>query len=118
MSTSILDSVKDMVAGGHIHDHFDNEIINAINAVFVDYRQEGIGPTEGFSIESNAETWEDFLGEHLSSMKSIQTLTALKVQLMFDPKANSTIMEILKDSIDRLEYRLYLDYEVTHGINE
>jgi hypothetical protein len=118
MSDSILDSVKDMIAGGHVHDHFDDELINAINAVFVDYRQEGIGPPEGFSIHSNRETWEDFLGESLPEMGSIQTLTALKVRMMFDPQANSTIMEILKDSIDRLEWRLYADYEVTHGIDE
>lgn len=117
MSNSILDSIKDMIAGGHIHEHFDNELMNAINAVFIDYRQEGIGPSEGFSVRDESDTWEDFLGDDLPTMESIKTLTALKVRLIFDPPASSAITDIIQDTIDRLEWRLYADYEVTHGLD-
>lgn len=109
---SILNSVKDKIAGGHIHEHFDWEIIDCINAVFVDFRQEGIGPEEGFKITGDTETWADFLGEKKRYQESIAELTALKVRLMFDPPASSAISETLKQNADRLEWRLNIDYEV------
>lgn len=49
MVDSILDSVKDKIAGGSIHDHFDGELVDDINAVLVDLRQVGIGPEGDFT---------------------------------------------------------------------
>ena len=51
MDDSILNSIKDMIAGGAIHEHFDNELIMCINSVIATLRQIGIGPEEGFAID-------------------------------------------------------------------
>ena len=109
---SILDSVKDKIAGGHIHEHFDQEIIDAINAVFVDFRQLGIGPEEGFVVRDDTQTWADFLGEQLPLKESIRTLTALKVRVIFDPPASSAIMDAINKTTDRLEWRLFAEAEL------
>lgn len=112
MVESILDSVKDKIAGGSIHDHFDGELVDDINAVLVDLRQIGIGPEKGFAITGPDETWSDFLGDDLQMQRSVSTLVALKVRLIFDPPASSAIAEAIKDNINRLEWRLNVNYEI------
>lgn len=109
---SILDSVKDKIAGGAIHYHFDNTLIDDINAVLMDLREIGIGPEDGFSITSNSETWTDFLGEDKVMQESVPTLVALKVRLIFDPPASGAITETINKQIDRLEWRLNANYEI------
>lgn len=112
MVESILNSVKDKIAGGSIHDHFDGELVDDINAVLVDLRQIGIGPEKGFSITGPDETWSDLLGDDLQMQRSVSTLVALKVRLIFDPPASSAISEAIKDNINRLEWRLNVNYEI------
>ncbi len=112
MVDSILDSVKDKIAGGSIHDHFDGELVDDINAVLVDLRQVGIGPEEGFHITGSDETWADFVGDNLQMQRSVSTLVALKVRLIFDPPTSSAIAEAIKNNIDRLEWRLNANYEI------
>lgn len=109
---SILDSVKDKIAGGAIHEHFDNALIDDINAVLVDLRQIGIGPEEGFHITGNSETWVDFLGNDKALQESVSTLVALKVRLIFDPPASGAITETINKQIERLEWRLNVNYEI------
>lgn len=109
---SILDSVKDKIAGGAIHEHFDGELIDDINAVLLDLRQFGIGPEDGFSITGSSETWADFLGENKEMQNSVPTLVALKVRLLFDPPASGAITETINKQIDRLEWRLNVNYEI------
>ena len=113
MDEIILDSVKDKIAGGAIHEHFDQELIDAINAVFVDLRQIGIGPADGFALNDGYETWSSFLGENQSMQESVKSLVALKVRLIFDPPASSAIKEAIKENIDRLEWRLNVTYEIS-----
>ena len=112
MVDSILDSVKDKIAGGSIHDHFDGELVDDINAALLDLRQLGIGPADGFSITGANETWEDFVGDNLQMQRSVSALVALKVRLIFDPPASTAISEAIKENIKRMEWRLNVNYEV------
>lgn len=112
MDDIILDSVKDKIAGGSIHEHFDQELIDAINAAFVDLRQIGIGPADGFALSDGYETWSSFLGENQSMQESVKTLVALKVRLMFDPPTNASVKEAIEKTVDRLEWRLNVNYEI------
>ena len=47
---SILTSVKKMIGIAEEYEHFDNDIIININAVFADLAQMGVGPANGFAI--------------------------------------------------------------------
>ena len=58
---SILESVKKTLGILDDYDHFDPEIIQAINTAFFTLNQLGIGPEEPFTIKDNYATWTDFM---------------------------------------------------------
>ena len=110
MDDSILNSVKDMIAGGAIHEHFDNELIMCINSVIATLRQIGIGPEEGLVIDG-ASTWSDLIGDS-QKLEPVKSYVAFKVRMMFDPPASSAISEAIKENIKELEWRLGTTYEI------
>ena len=64
---SILTSIKKLLGIAEEYAHFDADIIMHINSAFMTLSQLGIGPEEGFSIKSDAETWSDFTGDSATS---------------------------------------------------
>lgn len=111
MDDSILNSVKDMIAGGAIHEHFDNELIMCINSVIATLRQIGIGPEEGFAIDGAATTWSDLIGDS-QKLEPVKSYVAFKVRMMFDPPTSSAVSEAIKENIKELEWRLGTTYEI------
>lgn len=105
---SILTSVKKIIGIDEAYEHFDADIIMHINTILLVLKQIGIGPSTGFKIESDAETWSDFLGDKLNDYIEVETYVALRVRLIFDPPANATAVESLKETIKEMEYRLYI----------
>lgn len=102
---SILTSIKKMLGITEDYDHFDADLIMHINSVFMILNQLGVGPTEGFRIEDELATWDDFVDDdlHLDAVKSYMHL---KVKLLFDPPASSTVMQSMNQLISELEWRL------------
>lgn len=102
---SILTSVKKQLGIAEEYTHFDPDIIMHINTVFMILQQLGVGPEEGFMIEDELTTWEDFIpeGMHLTMVK---TYVPLKVRLAFDPPSSSTHMNAIKEAIAEYEWRL------------
>lgn len=90
------------------YEQFDADIIMHINTVLLILTQMGIGPTEGFSITSKEETWDDFLGEDLSKLQMVKTYIGLRVRLIFDPPLSSSVVEVINQTIKELEYRMYI----------
>lgn len=111
MDESILNSVKDMIAGGAIHEHFDNELIMHINSVIVTLRQIGIGPQDGFAIKDDTATWSDLIGDS-AMLEAVKSYVGFKVRMMFDPPASSSVSEAIKENIKELEWRLGTTYEI------
>lgn len=107
---SILTSIKKLLGIAEDYTHFDDDIKLHINSVFMILRQIGVGPTSGFSITSNAETWTDFLGD-LTELEAVKTYTYLKVRLLFDPPTGSSILESTNRMIEELEWRLNMQSE-------
>ena len=60
---SILTSIKQMLGIPEEYDHFDPDLIMHINSVLSILTQIGVGPSEGFQIEDDLATWEDFLDD-------------------------------------------------------
>lgn len=111
MDDSILNSVKEMIAGGAIHEHFDPELIMHINSVIGTLRQIGIGPQEGFSISDDTAVWSDLIGDS-TMLEAVKSYVGFKVRMMFDPPASSAVSEAIKENIKELEWRLNTTYEI------
>ena len=102
---SILTSVKKMLGITEDYEHFDADLIMHINSVFMILTQLGVGPSEGFSIEGESDTWDDFISTG-SNLEAVKSYVYLKVKLLFDPPLSSAVMESMNRMISELEWRL------------
>lgn len=108
MEESILVSVKKMIGGiAKECTDFDTDIILHTNTVFMELKQMGVGPEEGYRIEDYSSTWDEFTGDDID-LEAVKSYVPLKVKMLFDPSASSGINETYKREIDRLEWRLYI----------
>lgn len=105
MSDSILDDVKKALNLAADYDVFDQDITMHINSVFSTINQLGVGPAQGFMIESSATTWAAFLGDD-ARFNNIKTYIYLRVRLLFDPPGNSFAVTAMKEQILELEWRI------------
>lgn len=117
-TTSILDSVKDALGGNLIdaEGYFDAELVAHINAVFFKLHQLGVGPDVPFEISSKVETWGDFLGsDRLALVKSYMFAM---VRMMFDPPQSSVLVDVYKNNISEMEWRLNVVSDRWEGLYE
>ena len=102
---SILTSIKKLLGIEEEYTQFDNDIIMDINSVFLNLTQLGVGPAEGFLIEDDTATWEDFIGDS-NQLQAVKSYMYLKVKLLFDPPLSSSVIESMNRMIAELEWRL------------
>lgn len=107
---SILNSIKKLLGIQADYKNFDTDIIIHINSVFMILNQLGIGPTQGFKIEGDTETWDDYISDG-DDLESIKTYVYLKVKIVFDPALSGTVMEANKEVLRELEWRLNFHHE-------
>lgn len=103
---SILNSIKKLLGIAEDYDHFDTDITMHINTVLFTLTQLGVGPSDGFVIMDNTETWDEFIPLNDKNFEAVKTYVYLKVRLIFDPPSSSAVMESFKRTIDELEWRL------------
>ena len=101
---SILTSIKKLLGIEEEYTQFDNDIIMHINSVFLNLTQLGVGPAEGFLIEDDTATWEDFIGDS-NQLQAVKSYMYLKVKLLFDPPLSSSVIESMNRMIAELEWR-------------
>jgi hypothetical protein len=93
---SILTSVKQNLGITEEYEHFDANIIDAINSAFVILQQVGVGPEGGFMINDKSTRWSEYIKDkRLNIVKSFVFIHAKKV---FAPEAGS-----IQTSYDKLE---------------
>ena len=102
---SILTSIKKLLGIEEEYTQFDNDIIMHINSVFLNLTQLGVGPAEGFLIEDDTATWEDFIGDS-NQLQAVKSYMYLKVKLLFDPPLSSSVIESMNRMLAELEWRL------------
>lgn len=98
---SILNSIKILVGDTPENTSFDLSYIIHINSAFSRLNELGIGP-DNFKIEDKTKTWTEYLTGY-KNLESIKTYVYLKVKKVFDPPTSSTLLQVLKESIDELE---------------
>ena len=114
MEESILISTKNKLGLAAEYTAFDVDIIDAINGVFANLPQLGIGPAEGFMIEDDTAVWPYLItaGVPLLHMNSVKTLVFLKVRLIFDSASlTSYAIQAMERQIAEIEWRLNLARE-------
>ena len=103
---SILTSIKKMLGITENDTTFDGEIIVHINSVFTTLTQLGVGPSEGFYIESDTAEWTDFISD-LAKLHAVKTYVFLRVKLLFDPGSiGASTLASYERQIQELEWRL------------
>lgn len=113
---SILTSIKQLLGGiSETETHFDPEIIMDINTAFSILTQMGAGPITGFSISDKTSVWTDFIPD-MSKVEMIRSYVHLKVKLLFDPPASSTVVEIINRQITELEWRINNSVDSGEGV--
>lgn len=102
---SILTSIKKLLGITEEYTHFDVDLIMHINSVFMILNQLGVGPSEGFAIEDDTATWDDFI-EDPTQLQAVKSYVYMKVKLLFDPPLSSAVMEAMNRTISEFEWRL------------
>lgn len=101
---SILLSIKKMLGIEQDYTHFDSDIIMHINTVLGILTQLGVGPSAGYSITDETNTWDEFIDG--SNLEMIRSYIYLKVKLIFDPPMSSISADAIKNNISELEWRI------------
>ena len=102
---SILNSVKQLLGINEEDTHFDLDIIIHINSIFATLNQMGVGPETTFSITDESTIWSEFTDEDVD-FSNVKTYMFLKVKLIFDPPASSSVLSAIERQISELEWRL------------
>lgn len=75
------------------------------NTVFMVLTQLGVGPKNGFSIaKDDDKPWSAFLPE--DSLEAAKSYMYIRVRLLFDPPANSFLIEAMERTARELEWRM------------
>lgn len=109
-SASILESIKKLLGISPSDDGFDQEIKDLINAEFLTLHQLGVGPEAGFSIDGQDDLWDDYT-DNLHLQDAVRQFVYLRVRLVFDPPASSTVSEAINNRISELEFRINVQAE-------
>ncbi len=109
-SSSILGSVKKLLGISPTDDGFDYELKDLINAEFLSLYQLHVGPEEGFSIEGLDDTWDSYT-DNKKLQDAVRQYIYLRVRMIFDPPASSTVADAINGRIAELTFRLNIQAE-------
>jgi len=107
---SILTSTKKLLGIDEDYEHFDIDLIILINSAFFTLNQLGLGPKEGFVIESKEDEWSSFLKDR-KDLEAIKSYIYLKTRLTFDPPQMGYLVDAIKKQIEEIEWRLNVQVE-------
>lgn len=110
MTEGILASIKKMLGLEEDYTPFDVDVLIHINNAFMTLCQMGIGPKEGFNVSGYEETWTDFLTNNVM-LGGVKTWVYLQVKMIFDPPANSFVMDAYKTQAEQILWRLNVQAE-------
>lgn len=110
MDDSVLNRTKAKVSVMSDDENFDDELIDYINSAFAELTQLGVGPKAGFRITGSSENWSDYEVDIVQEEMAKQYVYVY-VRLLFDPPTNGTVLGLLKEERDRLEWRLKVQAE-------
>lgn len=111
---SILNTIKKMLGIDPSDDSYDTDIIININSVIPILSQMGIGPSNGFIVDSATQLWKQYIGDSLINLEGVKTYIYLKTKLVFDPPTNSIAVDSINNVLKELEWRMMLAVETNN----
>lgn len=105
MNESILTSIKKLLGIDEDLTAFDADVMMNINSAINVLTQNGVGPSEGFKIESKDETWSDFFDDDLL-LQMVKTYVYIKVRLIFDPPQASAVIACYEEQANETLWRI------------
>jgi hypothetical protein len=109
MSESILTTVKRGLGIVEEDTSFDQELLIHINGCFQPLRQLGVGPVTGFYVESDIETWEDYLTSQEILLSDVKRYIVMKTKLNFDPPEMGFVITSMERQLETMEGRFLID---------
>ena len=101
---SILRTIRKMIGPDETYTHYDTDLIIHINSALAVLTQLGVGPSEGFFIQDESATWNDFLGND-PKLEMVKSYVYMKVKLAFYPPSSSAVIDSMNRSISEFEWR-------------
>ncbi len=105
MDDSILGTIRKMIGPSASYDVFDTDLIVNINSAFSRLCQLGVGPSSPFKIQSDEQTWSDFM-DPATMPDEVKQYVYLKTRMIFDTPASSIVANAYKEQIAELEWTL------------
>lgn len=91
-------------------EYFDSQLIMHANTLFALLIQVGVGPEEGFKVEGEDTTWDDYYAKCKNpedpKIRMVESYICIKTRILFDPPTNPTVLQSLNDTAKELEWRL------------
>lgn len=103
--SSILNTVKKMIGPGADYTVFDTEILILINSALQTLGQIGVISEDHYQITDASDEWEDIISDP-ALIDPATSYVYIKTRLVFDPPANSFVIEALKKEADELIWRM------------
>lgn len=104
MSSSILNDVKHTLGLLPDQKAFDIDIMIHINGAISTLTQLGVGPVNGYMIESENNQWDEFADD--PRLNSVKSYIILRTKLVFDPPGTGFVIAAIERQIAELEYRI------------
>ena len=106
MSDSILSSTKLQLGLEPSENHFDEILVDHINASLGELHQVGVNE-KPFFISGGEETWSEFVSDPFVE-KLCRTYVAKSVKSMFDPSQSSAMEQANQEICKRLLFRIHI----------
>lgn len=110
MEDSILLTIKDMLGLSKTYPAYNTDVIRNINGSLFTLMQNGVGPSTGFRITGESETWNDYIGDR-KDLDAVVNYIYIKARIVFDPPTSSAVLQALKEEASEYLYRLNTQVE-------
>ena len=111
MNDSIFNSIKKVLGIAEDYHAFDVDILMHINSTLAVLNQLGVGPTNGFSVIDDTQTWIDYMGDD-ARLNLVKSYMALKIRKDFDPPNSGFVTNAITAQIDEYVWRIATAAEV------
>jgi hypothetical protein len=115
MEPSILISVKKVLGIAPEYLAFDQDVLMHINTAISTLTQLGIGPIDGYTVDSVDDVWDDFISPTDHQANAAKSYIFLRVRMLFDPPQTSYLIDAMTKQVQELEWRLNIHRETMGG---
>lgn len=105
MSDSILGSTKVALGIPEDYSPFDTEILLHINSAISELTQLGVGPKEGFRVNTKLQIWADFYNQD-PRFEMVKSYVFARVKMLFDPPTPGYVYASFEKIIQEYAWRI------------